>query len=46
MAGTLTPSTYRAGVSVRFLPMLMPGVVSSVVAAVLVGLCTAPTLSL
>ena len=29
-----------------FLPTLMPGVVSSVVAAVLVGLCTAPTLSL
>ena len=47
VAATLTPSTYNDAVLAPAgkAPMLMLGVVSSVVAAVLLALCTAPTLS-
>ena len=39
------PSTYREGVPANEVPMMMPGVVSSVVAAALLVLVILPTLS-
>ena len=46
VAATEVPSTYNLGVSVKLAPMFTPGVVSSVVGAVLVDPVTVPTSSL
>ncbi len=46
VAATEVPSTYNTGVSVTLAPMFTPGVVSSVMGAVLFDPVTLPTSSL